>query len=388
MSDFTALSPEELQETAEQLRQRAEEISEEIRAEGADVDALTAEADENISRREAIAAELESRRAAKAAAEEARAAEFAAASEKIETKGTEKMEEKRFSIDSVEYRDAWTKSILKRQMSEEERSALTAAAAVIPTLTVNAVWDRLIKPAELLGKVDVTQFSSYVRYPKATTVNAAASGAIGTTITESSDVLGYVDLIPNEYLKLITCPTDINTLAIDAAHDWIVDNLVNSIRYAINADILVGNGTNKCKGITQSVNASGTAIPATVTKASILGIMGALGSQYQAGAIWVMTPEMFYGEILSLQDFQAYAITDGFSQKLFGHEVVLMSEAKISNKETIFYGDPKAYKVNFFKPIEVKPFETATTTNVQFRGATMADGELLDTSAFVRFAKT
>ena len=108
------------------------------------------------------------------------------------------MEEKRFSIDSVEYRDAWTKSILKRQMSEEERSALTAAAAVIPTLTVNAVWDRLIKPAELLGKVDVTQFSSYVRYPKATTVNSAASGAIGTTITESSDVLGYVDLIPNE----------------------------------------------------------------------------------------------------------------------------------------------------------------------------------------------
>ena len=65
-----------------------------------------------------------------------------------------------------------------------------------------------------------------------------------------------------------------------------------------------------------------------------------------------------------------------------------MSEAVISSAENVFYGDPKAYKVNIFKPLEVKPFESATTTNIQFRGATLADGELLDTSAFVRFVQT
>ena len=73
--------------------------------------------------------------------------------------------------------------------------------------------------------------------------------------------------------------------------------------------------------------------------------------------------------------------------KLFGHDVVLMSEALVSTKETIFYGDPRAYKVNIFKALEVKPFETATTTNIQFRGACLADGELIDTAAFVRFAQ-
>ena len=65
----------------------------------------------------------------------------------------------------------------------------------------------------------------------------------------------------------------------------------------------------------------------------------------------------------------------------------LMSELLVSTKETILYGDPKAYKLNIFKALEVKPFETATTTNIQFRGATMADGELIDASAFVRFAQ-
>lgn len=388
MSDFTTMSPEELLQRSEELTARSEAIAEEIRAEGADVSALAAESDENIAERKAITAELENRKAAKQAAEEARAAEFAEAEKNIKTKGENKMSENRFAVDTVEYRDAWVKKLIGREISEEERAALATAANVIPKMTVNAVWDKLVKPAELLGKVDVTQFPNYVRFPVATTNNAATAHAIGTTITESSDVIGYVDLIPNEYVKLLTVGADIEHMAVPAVHDWIVDNLVGQIRYAINKDILVGSGTNALKGITQSVNANATPIPGTVTKAAILGIMAALGGNYQQGAVWVMTPEMFYSEILPLQDFQAYTITDGFNIKLFGHDVVLMSEAKISNKETIFYGDPKAYKVNIFKPIEVKAFESATTTNFQFRGYTLADGELLDTSAFVRFAKS
>lgn len=298
-----------------------------------------------------------------------------------------KEEHKMFEVSSKEYRDAWVKSIIKREMTVEERSALASAGAVIPTMTVNAVWDKLVKPAELLGKVDVSQFPTYVRFPKATTVNAATSDAVGSTITESSDVVGYVDLIPNEYVKLLTVGADIDHMAIDAIHDWIVNNLVNSIRYAINKDIVVGTGTNALKGLTASVTANSTAIPATVTKASILKIMATLGSAYQEGAVWIMTPGMFYEEILPLTALNDYIINDGFSFRLFGHEVVLMSECLVSSKETIFYGDPKAYKVNIFKALEVKAFETATTTNIQFRGACLADGELLDTNAFVRFAK-
>ena len=293
-----------------------------------------------------------------------------------------------FGIETVEYRDAWTKRLVGRELTEEERSALSAAANVIPKMTVNAVWDKLVKDAELLGKVDVSQFPTYVRFPVATTNNAATSQVIGTTITESSDVIGYVDLVPNEYVKLLTVGADIEHMSIPAVHDWIVDNLVGQIRYAINKDIVVGSGTNALKGLKESVSASGNVIPGTVTKASILAIMAKLGANYQNGAIWIMTPKMFYEDIMSVTQLNDYVINDGFQFRLFGHDVVLMSECEISSKETIFYGDPKAYKVNIFKPIEVKPFETATSTNFQFRGACLADGELLDTSAFVRFAQT
>lgn len=373
--DFTEM-------TIEALEERRAAIAVEVEAEDADLDALEAEA-------HSIKGELEARKAAEQKRVEIREAVANGAGTVVEAAEIKEEERKNmYGIETIEYRNAWVKKLVNRDMSEEERSALSSAGAVIPTMTVNAVWDKLIKPAELLSRVDVSQFPSYVRFPKATNVAAATNQAVGGEISESSDVIGYVDLTPNEYVKLLTVGADIDRMAIDAVHDWIVENLTGSIRYALNKDVLIGTNSNSFKGITGSVNTSATAIPATVTKASLLKIMGALGAQYQAGAIWIMSSAMFYEGVMTQTTLNDYVINNGFQYKLFGHDVVLMDEAVISSKENIFYGDPKAYKVNIFKPIEVKAFETATTTNLQFRGATLADGELLDTAAFVRFAQT
>ena len=369
--------------TVEELEARLAQLPDEIEKDDADLDALDAEF-------KGITAELDARKAAAAKKAELRAAVATGAGSVIAEAPQNPIpteERKMFNRDSIEYRDAWTKKIIGRELNEEERAALGAAGAVIPTMTVNAVWDKLTGPADLIGKVDVSQFPTYVRFPKATTKNAATGQAVGAPITESSDVIGYVDLIPNEYVKLLTVGADIDHMAVSAVHDWIVNNLVESIRAEINKDIVVGTGTNELKGILTSVSADSTAIPATVTKASLLKIMGALGSNYQAGAVWIMTPAMFYENVMTLTQLNDYIINDGFNFKLFGHDVVLMSELLVSSKETILYGDPKAYKLNIFKALEVKPFETATTTNIQFRGATMADGELIDAAAFVRFAQ-
>ena len=281
--------------TVEELEARRLAIGDEVEKDGADLDALEAEI-------KGIKAELEARKENAAKKAEIRDAVAKGAGEVIEeipqVSTTE--ERKMFKVDSIEYRDAWTKKIIGRELNEEERAALGAAAAVIPTMTVNAVWDKLTGPADLLGKVDVSQFPTYVRFPKATTKNAATGQAVGATITESSDVVGYVDLIPNEYVKLLTVGADIDHMAVSAVHDWIVNNLVESIRAEINKDIVVGTGTNELKGILTSVSADSTAIPATVTKASLLKIMGALGSNYQSGAVWIMTPAMFYENVMTL----------------------------------------------------------------------------------------
>ena len=377
----------EIDEELHQIEERSEEIHTAVEtAEHDELEKLSAEITEMEERKAALLAE---KAELEAKEEEARSFDESKATEIELPKAVmpEQEERKMFDINTVEYRNAWVKRLIGRELNEEERAALSGAGAVIPTMTVNAVWDKLVKSAELLGRVDVSQFPTYVRFPRATTNNAATSQAVGGTISESSDAVGYIDLVPNEYVKLLTVGADIDHMAVEAVHDWIVDNLVSNIRYAINKDILVGTGTNSLKGITASVAADATALPATVTKASILKIMAALGGNYQEGAVWIMTPNMFFENIMNLTALNDYVIQNGFGYKLFGHDVILMSEALVSTKETIFYGDPKAYKVNIFKALEVKQFETATTTNLQFRGATMADGELIDTNAFVRFAQ-
>ena len=164
--------------TVEELEARRLAIGEEVEKDGADLDSLEAEI-------KGIKAELEARKADAAKNAEIRDAVAKGAGKVVEEipQASITEERKMFKVDSIEYRDAWTKKIIGRELNEEERAALTSAGAVIPTMTVNAVWDKITGPAYLLGKVDVSQFPNYVRFPKATTVNAAAGQAIGTTIT-------------------------------------------------------------------------------------------------------------------------------------------------------------------------------------------------------------
>lgn len=365
---------------------------EELQARAAEIAAEQAEANEErclellkeLEELEARKVELNDLEVRKAQAEALQTGE--AKPEKIIERKKEIMSDMIYAVDSVEYRNAYTKKLFGRAIDEVEQRSLTSAAAVIPTQTVNEVIGKM-KEAPILDAVAISQFPNYVRFPVVAASAAASAAAVGSAITEGTNTLSYVDLTPNEYTKLISLQSDIQNMAIDALHAWLVDNIVTEIRAKIAADVLTGSGTNCCKGITASVAAAATNLAATVTKANLLAVMAALDSRYHSGAIWVMTPAVFYTEVMAATALNDYVINDGFQQKLFGHPVILMDEARVGGKETIFFGDPKQYKLNLFTALEIKPFETATSLNVQYRGGCLADGELVDTNAFVRFAK-
>ena len=94
---------------------------------------------EDLEKRTAAAAEI---------------AEAAVETNVIERKDPEKMEERIFTPDTVEYRDAYMKSLMGKAMSMEERTALTVAANVIPTETLNKIYGKL-EDADLIKEVDV-----------------------------------------------------------------------------------------------------------------------------------------------------------------------------------------------------------------------------------------
>ena len=298
-----------------------------------------------------------------------------------------------FPVDSVEYRDIWTRNIVGLKLSPEERAALDHSKSLIPTLTANAIWDR-VSDADLLNKVDVTWFPHYVRYPIETTNNAATAQAVGASLSPSADVIDSIVLNPVEYAKTVSVGADFAYMATEEIHEWLVNSLAGKIKEIINADILIGAGVvplndkYELKGIATSVDASDTPFPAEVTLASLLSVMKSLGKIYQKGAVWIMSPDMFFENVLSISGIGPYIAADGFDYRLIGHDVVLMEEAAISEKENIFYGNPNAYKVNFFSDITMKPFENINSTLINWKASVPVNGQLLDTSAFVRFAQT
>ena len=130
--NFAEMNGEQLQARMDEL---IAETSEEKRDE-LDNDALEA----RITEMESIRTEIEARKAA--AAEEARICEEVARmpGKPITEERTE--DKKMFEINSPEYRDAFLRNLQGKELTVEERGAVTAAAAA-PTETANKIWGKL-----------------------------------------------------------------------------------------------------------------------------------------------------------------------------------------------------------------------------------------------------
>jgi HK97 family phage major capsid protein len=177
--------------TVEQLEERKSAIVGELDNEGADLDALEEEV-------RAIKAELEAREAEEAKKAEVRDAVASGAGETIKTFQEERKMEKTFSVDSVEYRDAWLKNLMGRELDAEERAAITGTDA-IPTETLDKIVN-VLKENALLGKIDMLQIPGYVKIP----IYATNNDANWTdTATDSQDVIGSITLQPKQLIKTI-----------------------------------------------------------------------------------------------------------------------------------------------------------------------------------------
>ena len=336
---------------------------------------------EDLEKRTAAAAEI---------------AEAAVETNTIERKEPETMEERVFTPDTVEYRDAYMKSLMGKPMSIEERTALTVAANVIPTETLNKIYGKL-EDADLIKEVDVLHIPGYVSIPKATTINDAAWTAMATAATDSADVIGTVALTARKLIKTIEITADIQAMSIPAFQGWLVNKLAQKMEVAICAAIVNGGGSsaNAPVGVGQAGITASTAI-AGVTLAKLSDFMGGLKSAYHRNAIWVMSSATFFTLIQPLaSDINGVLVQDGIGYRLLGHKVVFDdacdsckfksgSTAEASNANHIIFGDFKNYVFNFGEGIAIEAdssvaFRSGSTV---YRGMALCDGNVVDLDAF------
>lgn len=365
--------------TISDVIERMASLDEEVRS-SSDIDAVNemAEMKQMLKERKSELEALEERKASVVAIE--KTPEVAKTIE--ERREEEKtMEERTFGVETVEYRNAYLKSLQGKELEAEERAALTKAGSVIPTETVNKVYGRLEENA-LIGKIEALHIPGYVSVPVASTVNDAAWVAMATAATDSADVVDSVSLGAKKLIKTIEITADVQAMSIPAFEDWLVKQLTKKMERAICAAIIGGTGTTTIpSGITKAVTAQSGITTVAVDK--LAALMSKVASQYHAGAVFIMTAEMFYTKVLPLAaDSNGVVINDGIKQRIFGHEVIF----EASCGSDIFFGNLEGYVFNFGEGITIEADKSVAfrSGSTVYRAMALCDGAVADANAFAR----
>ena len=362
--------------TMEQVEERLAAIDSELESEGADLEALNAEMDELRERKRSIIEAAEARR--EELADVASGAITKPIAEEV------KMETRTFKPDSVEYRAAWLKDLMGRPLDAEERAAMSTID-VIPTITENTIIN-FMKNADLLKYIDFTTYPGPVNIPNYTTNGDAA----WSSSNEQQDAIGHVALALYQLIKTVEMPRSAADMSIDAFEAKLAEALGNKIRVALQKAAIVGSGTGEPTGISGTVGtATGTFTKAAITKADLMKIMGSLGSQYQADAVWIMPTKVFY-EAMAVCDLPGFvALSADLKPAIGGKPVVMDDNCIISSTDTVFYGCAKAYHMNVAGGINIDRDDSVgfKSNAVNYRAVCYGDGKLDAAAAFVKYTR-
>ncbi|MBQ3326241.1 MAG: phage major capsid protein [Clostridia bacterium] len=283
----------------------------------------------------------------------------------------------RFALNSPEYRSAWLRNLQGKTLSVEERTAVTASAA-IPTETMNKIWGKM-ELYPLLNAVDVMHVPGSVILPVEGTVNAAGVVAMGTAATDAADTLTPISLGVYKIIKTLEITADVEAMAVDAFEQWLVDRLANKIYRAVTGYIAAGTGTSQPTGLTTITATNQTYTKTGITYEDVMTIIASLPTEYDPNAAFVMSRANFYGNVLAIQDTNHNPIVVVDVQapakfNILGYPVIIEDGVGTD----IIFGDLKeGYVWNFGKDVAIDRDESVgfRTGSVVFRGMCLGDGK-------------
>ena len=369
-----------------QIEERKAEIDEEVKT--ADVEGIkerTKELEGLMSRK----AELEKYEARKA--DEAVIKENPAKAEVIERK-SETMEEK-FGVDSAEYRSAFFKKLMRKELNEVEQRAIssTTSAAVMPTQTSEQIITKLKAYAPLLSEVTLLQVAGAVKFAVEGNTADAAIHAENGAITSASDTMVSVSLAGYELVKLVQISDTVSTMSINAFEGWLVDMLVEKLGAGITNYIINGTGSGQPKGVEyantwDATNAVTVALASSLTNANILALIALLGGGYDPNAKFLMSKSTLYTDFMPLKDSSKndLVVREGKDFFIYGYPVLM--DSRVAAHEA-YFGDFKKMVANLAEAVNVKAAYDIDTNSNKYSGIAIFDCAPALGEAFVKLAK-
>lgn len=296
-------------------------------------------------------------------------------------------DENKLDENSVEFRNAFFKSLQGKELTEPEKRALTyttsTAGAVIPTQTLNKIIEKLEQDSVLFPLIQHYNIAGNLSIGVETDDAECSWTTEVATSSASNGGIGSVSLSAYQICKFVSMSAQIAKMSIDALENFIVNTLTRKLHRAIDKAILDGTGSNQPTGITKEM------VFVEVEKLdydTICDIDAKLNSEYSKNAVYIMNKttrnlvkkiKNEIGDPIFIQN-----TANGFGNMLDGYPVVVY-DAMPDNK--LILGDLSQYIFNFASnPTIDKSKDAGFFQNAEvYRISALADGKPAMQSAFV-----
>ena len=303
-----------------------------------------------------------------------------------------------------EYRTAFYKTLMGRELTDAESRAYTAAqaekradafntlstsAAVVPTSTLNEVVKQARGVNGLFNEIRLFSVPNNLSVPVGTPGDAASWHTEGAAVERKNVTTAAVTFTGRELIKVLSMSAAVKRMDISAFERYITDELKAGIADAIGAAIVSGTGSGQPTGILSGVTwtAKNRIQTNALTADNLLAAIALLPAGYAAGAKFAMSTATLFGSIYPLKDgIGNYLFTDnerGGVRRLFGFEIVLDDNIPAG---TILFGNFRYYGVNVPQGVAVEVSRESGFTSglIDFRALCIADGKPIVPGAFVK----
>ena len=285
---------------------------------------------------------------------------------------------------STEYRDAFYKQLMGRQLSATEKAAferaqaivkaenragefntVTESAAVVPTSTLNEIVKKARTIGGILPHCRGFNMPSKIAIPVGTPGSKAAWHTEGAAVDGEKNVPASVTFAGYEIIKIFSISAATKSMSIAAFEAYLVDELTACVMETIADAIWNGTGSNQGTGLNTGITwedgvnqVKGSGTSGAITYGDVVKTVAALKRGYSAGAKWAMNNATLYNVFYGMVD---------------------------ANKRPVFIADPKAENIGKILGFEVVVDDNLADNeivfgNFHYMGYNMPQGIVIETS--------
>lgn len=371
--------------TADELDNTVNEIRSRMDAPDADLQNLSDAMDWINERKSALIAEA-SRRA------EMRSRIAAGAGTVVRTlMGGKSEAEKHYDAASPEYRSAFLKTLLDKELTAEERSAYVAvtgdatngAANVLPRNMLNQVWDLIGEQHAILGDITLYRTGTILEVAKRTAITQGDAATVNEAAANDDEINTFVKvtLTGKDFSKHVDISYAMAQMSIDAFETFLTSEIADRLGAALAADVVTQIGTD----FDSTNNAVTTTTAKKLTFAEVAAAM-ALLQNANGQAVVYGNRATIYNYLVGMVDttgrpvFQLNA-QNGAEGALIGCPVKVEDSVAAN---VLYIGYPKQVVGNMVQDIMVESEKDIKKHVITYAGYARFECKLLAPKAFAK----